>query len=75
MDWGVMMMVAMFLFWVAVIVGVIWLVRGLLREREGRNPDDDGPGNALRVLDRRFAEGEIDIDEYRERRSVLERHG
>jgi putative membrane protein len=30
--------------------------------------------SALEVLDRRYAQGEIDIDEYRERRSVLTDH-
>jgi putative membrane protein len=73
MGWGIAMMVAMLLVVVLVVVGVIWLVRSLLRERAGRDRDDSGPPDALRVLERRFAEGEIEIDEYRERRSILER--
>jgi putative membrane protein len=73
MGWGIVMMVAMVLVTVLVIVGVIWLVRGLLRERDRASPDDGDPPNALRVLDRRFAAGEIDAEEYRDRRSVLER--
>ena len=32
----------------------------------------DGPADATRVLDRRFAEGAIDTEEYRERRATLE---
>lgn len=73
MGWGIVMMVAMVLLTVLVIVGVIWLVRRLLRERDGGRPDDRDPANALRILDRRYAAGEIDAEEYRERRSVLER--
>jgi uncharacterized membrane protein len=52
---------------------VIWLVRSLPRERAGRDRDHGGPPDALQALERRLAEGEIEIDEYRERRSILER--
>lgn len=79
MGWGAAMMIvmilAMLLFVVLAVVGLIWLVRSLRREPGGPDRDDGGPPGALPALERRFAEGEIDIDEYRERRSVLERHG
>lgn len=68
----VAMMVVMLLFVVLAVLGVIWLVRSLLRDRAGRERDDCGP-DALRVLERRLAEGEIESNEYRERRSILER--
>ena len=68
-DWGHMdggWMIAMALFWGFVIVLVVWLLlRGLNR----------GPAQKaapLEILERRFAEGEITAEEYRERRGVLE---
>jgi putative membrane protein len=42
---------------------------GPRRDRRGWG----GPPDATEVLDRRFAEGEIDAAEYRERRTALER--
>jgi putative membrane protein len=57
------------LVWFLVIVGIALLVRG----RSGRSP---GPGGGqetgIDLLERRFAEGELSLEEYRERRSVLE---
>jgi putative membrane protein len=72
-GWGIAMMVAMLLFLALVIVGAVWLIRYLIRESEGSRPEHRAQASAVEVLERRFAEGEIDIDEYRERRSVLER--
>jgi len=57
------------LFWLLVIVGIVLLVRG----RSGRSPwPGGGRETGIDVLERRFAEGELSLDEYRERRSVLE---
>jgi putative membrane protein len=57
------------LFWVLLIVGIAWL----LRSRSAGSPStDDGPETGIDVLERRFAEGELTLEEYRERRSVLE---
>jgi putative membrane protein len=71
MGWGTAMMVAMVAVTVLVIVGVVWLVRALVRGREEPRMGDDAPGSALQILERRFAAGEIDVEEYRERRSEL----
>ena len=60
------MMIGMALFWGAVIFGVIWLVRDA-SERRPRQHDD----SALEILERRFAEGALSVDEYHQRRSVL----
>jgi putative membrane protein len=56
-------------FWLLLIVGIVLLVRA----RDGR-PALTGGGRetAVDVLDRRFAEGELSLEQYRERRSVLE---
>jgi len=70
MGWGIAMMVAMLLLVALVVGGIIWLV---LRLSSDRQRPADPAGGALEVLERRFAQGEIDADEYRERRSTLER--
>lgn len=60
------MMIWMAVFWVAVCLGVVWLVRPSLERRPRRGEE------ALETLDRRFAEGAVSFDEYRERKAVLE---
>jgi putative membrane protein len=55
------------LFWVLLIVGIVFLVRGRDAPWTG-----GGRETAIDVLERRFAEGEMSLEEYRERRAVLE---
>jgi putative membrane protein len=57
------------LFWLLVIVGIFLLVRA----RSGAPPwTGTGEQTGIDVLERRFAEGELSLEQYRERRSVLE---
>jgi putative membrane protein len=57
------------LFWLLLIVGIVFLVRA----RGGRPPSTGGGRETgIDVLERRFAEGELSLEQYRERRSVLE---
>lgn len=58
--------------WVLMIVvlvllagGIAWLVRGVSGARE------DDRGSARRILDERFASGQIDAAEYEKRRQAL----
>ena len=73
-GWGawVFMAVMMVLFWSAIVVGAVMIVR-YTRDRHNPSPpavtDDRDP--AIRVLDDRFARGEIDADEYTKRRDLL----
>jgi putative membrane protein len=55
------------LFWLLLIIGIVFLVRS----RNGR-PPSSGQETGIDVLERRFAEGELSLEQYRERRSVLE---
>jgi uncharacterized membrane protein len=55
------------LFWLAIILGVVWLVRDGVEHRRPEPPRE----NAVSVLDRRLAEGAITLDEYKQRRDVL----
>lgn len=69
----------MLLFWGVVIGGVALLVRWAVGNRGPRHEDGPGGGGhgpvedrgARRLLDERFARGEIDVEEYRHRREVL----
>ncbi|MGQ0831606.1 MAG: SHOCT domain-containing protein [Microthrixaceae bacterium] len=62
MGWfGWTLMVA---WWVFVVVGIVWLVRTVTV------PSGDND-SARRLLDQRFAAGELSIDEYRTRRRAL----
>jgi putative membrane protein len=69
-GWGwagmTVMMVAMVLFWAAVIFGIVWLVRSGFDG--GRGERRETPSE---ILDRRFAEGDITAEEYRVRREVV----
>jgi putative membrane protein len=60
------MMIGMGLFWIAVVVGIVWLARGGIDLR--RRPPEE---TALTILDRRFAEGALSLDDYHRRRDVL----
>ena len=51
---------------IAIILGVVWLVRDGIDLR--RRPPEE---TALTILDRRFAEGTLSLDDYRHRRDVL----
>ena len=70
-GWGswVVMTLAMVAFWGLVVIGIVALFRDgrrgdrLEHSRHGRSPEQ--------ILDERFARGEIDLDEYQARRSVL----
>jgi putative membrane protein len=65
-GWMILMMVLMVLFWGGVVFGIVWLIRSTV----------GGPGRGsespLAVLERRFAEGAISVEEYRARREVLD---
>ena len=65
-GWMVPMMLGMALFWGAIIFGFVWLIRDGV-ERRQQPPEEP----ALTVLDRRFAEGAISLDDYHQRRDVL----
>ena len=62
----------MLAFWGLIAALVVYVVRNLGH----RPPDQSGtsaapPDQALRILDERFAHGDIDADEYNQRRDVL----
>ena len=64
-GWMIVMMIGTAIFWGLVILGIVWV----LREAFGR--DHRSGTDPLAVLDRRFAEGQISIEEYEQRRAIL----
>ena len=68
-GWWAVMMIGMVLFWGAIVVGIVWLVRGgsFGSQRAERRE------TPVEILERRFAEGAISADEYRERRDAMTR--
>lgn len=60
----------MLLFWALVIGVIVWAVTRL---SPGSRDASDSAGGARRILDERFARGEIDADDYRELRDELTR--
>jgi putative membrane protein len=63
----------MILFWVAVIVGVIFLIRWLVvaSRSGGQQGVTHGGDTALDILRKRYARGEIDKQEYEEKKRDL----
>jgi putative membrane protein len=65
-GWMAMMMVVMVLFWAAVIFGIVWVIRNTFDRRPAPRAE-----SAIDVLERRFAEGAVSVEEYKARREVL----
>lgn len=67
-GWWIAMVLMMMVFWGLVIFGVAWLVRSLAGGQHAIHRRDP-----VEVLDHRLASGEISVEEYRERRELLDR--
>jgi putative membrane protein len=73
-GWGyVLMTVGMVLFWALVIVGIVLLVRASNPRAMPPPPTLSAP-TAEEIVAMRFARGEIDEDEYRQRLNALHVH-
>lgn len=79
MHWGwdaggwLMMGIGM-LFWLLVLVAVVWIVVRTISAADRRQADGRGDRDeALDLLRRRFASGEIDAEEYEQRLALLQR--
>jgi putative membrane protein len=75
-HWGALIVGIAFMLVVA--GGLAWILVTLLRQSRPPTPAPPSPGppggsDALRILEERFARGEIDAEEYRSRRDLLVR--
>lgn len=75
---GIVMIILMILFWAAVIVGIVLVVRALTSDRSrsvgqspGRMEASATTDGALRILEERYARGEIDREEFLRRKEDL----
>lgn len=68
-GWGAWM-IFHWLFWLALLALVIWL--RIILSRRSRSNDGDTPKSALELLNERYARGEIDREEYLQRRKGIE---
>lgn len=77
MGWGwlgAILGLLIFLLIVAVLAtGLVYLLRALRRPESGGAATADSKDRARQILDERYARGEIDHDDYEQRRRVLER--
>jgi putative membrane protein len=73
MGWAGWLVMAsmMVVFWGVVIAAVVWLVHYSGHHHDERSSDANGSEQALRVLDERLARGDIDAEEYTQRRDLL----
>jgi putative membrane protein len=60
----------MILFWAVVIAGIIFAIRYLTTGKVGS--EERSAGDPLKILQERYARGEIDTEEYEEKKKVLE---
>lgn len=68
-GWWIVMMVFMMLFWGAVILGIVWLVRGA--SGGGWHWGGERKETPSEILERRFAEGAISVEDYQARREII----
>ncbi len=65
--WGLLMIA----FWIAVIVGIIFLIRWLALSSRGQERGATREDEAMEILRRRFANSEISKEEFEERKKIL----
>lgn len=71
-GWGWGHMLGMGLFWLIVLVGIVVVIVWLVRAGAG-GAHAPGEPSAEEILRQRYARGEIDAEEYRERLAELRR--
>jgi|Deesub1362A_J573_1020465.scaffolds.fasta_scaffold24899_2 putative membrane protein len=65
--WAVLMVV----FWIAVIVGIVFLIRWLILSTKTPSQHGRQEESALDILKKRYARGEIDKEEFEQRKKDL----
>ena len=65
----------MWIFWILLIVLLVWVVKMVADSASGGRSDGGSKKqeSAMEILDKRFARGEIDEEEYHRRRQELEK--
>jgi len=63
--------IIMVIFWIAVIVGIVLLIRWLIISTRTTSHGTSSGDSALEILKRRYARGEIDKQEFEEKKKDL----
>ncbi len=59
----------MWIFWIAIIVGIFFLVKWIVMQ--SRQSEQKGEENPLEILKKRYARGEIDKEEFEQKKKDL----
>ena len=70
-GWMIGMSLMMVLFWGAIILGIVWLIRGVAWRGPAATESPARRESALEVLERHLAEGAITPEDYHVRREIL----
>ncbi len=62
----------MWIFWIAIIIAVIWLVKSVMNSNSG-NSNSSSNETPMEILKKRYASGEVDEEEFNRRRKELEK--
>ena len=62
----------MILFWALIIIALVFFIRWLVRTSDNRADKGMSQSRALEILKERYARGEIDTEEFEQRRHLLE---
>ncbi|TVR30016.1 MAG: SHOCT domain-containing protein [Spirochaetaceae bacterium] len=70
--WGWAAGIAMILFWVLIVIGLVVLIRFLLAKTRNEGSGASPRRDALDILKERYAKGEIDKDEFEQKKNDLQ---
>ena len=59
----------MWLFWIAVIIGLVFLIKWIVQQ--GKTNEPKAKEDALEILKKRYAKGEIDQEEFEQKKRDL----
>jgi putative membrane protein len=74
MNWGYgswFMGIINIIFWIAVIIGIIYLIKFISSSSKQNIQETKRQDNALDILKERYAKGEINREEFEEKKKVL----
>jgi putative membrane protein len=71
MGWGGLGWIFMIVFWALVIVGLIFLVKWLAGLSHSQTMRGKGPDSAMEILRERYAKGEINKEEFEQKKRDL----
>ena len=70
-GWGIAGMIMMAIFWIGALLVIVYVLRGLVHPNDANRSSRDPDSRAVSILQERYARGEIDREEFEERRRTL----